>query len=237
AIAKTYSRADVVIVVPAVADDQWGSGDSRVLVSAAAKAGVAGLVLCSVINAGQMGGLAMLEPLRSMEEAFEAAKAGVRVASLVRCSLHIDMLWLFRRQIAVDHKICLSASGAARFVPLAGADAVHGLLNMLTDARFPPRTYELTGPEATDFVSVAGAAASLIDDAIVYKQISRAEMIAYLERQGESCDHAIALVADLLEAVDRGLFAKQCDDLKKLLGATPMSVGDYLEKNAGDFKP
>ncbi|KAJ2683767.1 hypothetical protein H4R19_006962, partial [Coemansia spiralis] len=200
-------------------------------------AGVAGLVLCSAINADKMGALPMLKPLHGMEKAFEAAKASVRVASLVRCSLHIDHMWLFRRQIATEHKICLPANGAAAFVPVAGADAAHGLCNMLTDPRFPPRTYELTGPEATDFAGVARTAASLIDSAIVYKQISRKVMVAYLEKQGETCGNAIAFLADMLEAVDKCLLAEKRGDLEELLGRKPMSVDAYLEKNASDFKP
>ncbi|KAJ1735321.1 hypothetical protein LPJ61_000607 [Coemansia biformis] len=236
-IAKAYGKADVVVISPPVGDDQWGQKGGSVFVSAAAEAKVAGLAMCSAINADQMSGLPMLEPLCEMEKAFDRAKAKVGVASLVRCSLHIDLLWLFRCQIASEHKICLSAGANARFVPLAGADAAHGLCNMLVDPRFPPRTYELTGPEAVDFEAVAHTAANQLDDDIAYKQIGRKEMVEYLAQQREICGNGIELVADMLEAVDRGLFAKHCGDLEELLGKKPMSVGAYLAKNASDFKP
>ncbi|KAJ2778217.1 hypothetical protein H4R18_004741 [Coemansia javaensis] len=235
-IAKAYSKADVVVVVPAFSDKHWGEGGC-VFVSAVAHAGVHGLALCSAIGAEHMEGLQMLAPLRKMEEAFERVKGKVKAASLVRCSLHIDMLWLFRRQIASEHAICLSASPSAKFAPAAGADCARGLCNMIVDPRFEPRTYVLTGPETVDFEAVARCAAGAIDESIHYKQVDRKEMAMYLEKQGEMCTNAIAVVGDTLAAVSKGLLDKQCRDLAELLGKQPMSVGAYLEKNASDFKP
>ncbi|KAJ2156730.1 hypothetical protein GGF46_004999 [Coemansia sp. RSA 552] len=236
AIADVYRKADVVVVVPPVCDDRWGEG-ACIFVSAAAKAQVKGLVLCSKVGAGEMRSLPALAPLHKLEEAFDMAKGQVGVASLLRCSLHIDLLWLFRRQIAKEHGICLASKHDARFAPLAGADAAAALCHMLVDPKVPAGIYNLTGPQPLTFECIARSAASLIDEEIHFKQVSREEMIQYLTQHEELCRGSIHFVADMLEAVSQGILDKHTDDLVKLLGKKPMTVDRYLEKNAGDFRP
>ncbi|KAJ2800453.1 hypothetical protein H4R20_004056 [Coemansia guatemalensis] len=235
-VAKAYSKADVVVVVPPVSDEKWEE-DACVFVSAVEKAKVKGLVLCSKIGVEKMGGFRMLEPLLKMEQAYEKVKGEVEAASLVRCSLHIDMLWLFRRQIASEHSIKLPASPDAKFAPLAEADGAQGLYNMLVDPKFPTGTYELTGPKQVDFKTITEHAASMIDNSITYKQIGRQEMEEYLMQQEDVCENVVCFLADMLEAVSKGLVEKCGGDLEKLLGKQPMSVERYLEKNADSFKP
>ncbi|KAJ2310373.1 hypothetical protein IWW52_005435 [Coemansia sp. RSA 2704] len=235
-IAEAYRKADVVVVVPPVSDDHWGQ-DSCVYVHAAAKAGVKGLALCSKINAVKMCKLPMLKPLHEMEKAFEEVKGKVEVASLMRCSLHIDVLWLFRAQIASKREICLSADAGAKFAPLVAADAARAMCHMLIDPNIPEGVYELTGPEKLDFKAVAHHAAKQIGEDISYKQINRKEMEQFLKEKIGMCDCHIAFIGDMLEALSMGLLDKHTEDLEELLGKKPMSVKKYLEKNANDFKP
>ncbi|KAJ2545609.1 hypothetical protein EV175_005806 [Coemansia sp. RSA 1933] len=236
-IVKAYSKADIVIVVPPVSDDKWCEGDPCVYLHAVEKAKVKGLVLCSKINIKELGNLPHIRPLCKMEEGFGKVKDKVKVASLVRCSFHIDMLWLFRRQIAMDHQLCLSADKKARFVPVVETDGARGLYNMLVDAKFPPATYELTGPDAIDFDGVVQSVSSAIDMDVNYNQVSREEVVEYLKTHCRLCHNVAEFIGDMLEAVSDGLLDKKTDDLRKLLGKTPMSVMDYMHKNANDFKP
>ncbi|KAJ2273441.1 hypothetical protein EV176_003322 [Coemansia sp. RSA 451] len=236
AIAKAYSKADVVVVLPPVSDDHWGK-DSCVFVSAAEKAKIKGLVLCSKINADQLDNLPMLKPLIQMEQAYHDIKGKIKVASLVRCSLHIDMLWLFRDQIASDGKICLPTNGRAKFAPLVESDASHALCRMLIDPNIPAGTYQLTGPEQLDFETVAQHAASKLDEEITFNEIERKDMEQFLKDKVKLCDNHIGYIGDMLEALSKGLLDKCTGDLEQLLGKQPMSVKKYFEKNANDFKP
>ncbi|KAI9472578.1 hypothetical protein LPJ78_004579 [Coemansia sp. RSA 989] len=234
AIADVYRKADVIVVVPPINDDHWGQ-DSCVFVSAAEKAQAKGLALCSKINAEHMGEFSMLKPLHEMEKAFHEIKSKFKAASLVRCSLHIDMLWLFRSQIASEKKICLPAKGNARFAPLTVRDGARALCHMLIDPKFPAGLYELTGHELTDFDGVAHDAASILDSEISFKEVERKEMEDYL--RGKLGENNIRFMGDMLEALNKGLLDKRTDHLKDLLGKQPLSVKEYFEKNAHDFKP
>ncbi|KAJ2849052.1 hypothetical protein IWW36_002908 [Coemansia brasiliensis] len=233
-IADAYRKADVVVVVPPIGDDHW-SKESCVFVSAAEKAQVKGLALCSKINAEHMNDFPMLEPLYEMEKTFHEIKGKFKAASLVRCSLHIDMLWLFRSQIASEKKICLSAKGDAKFAPLVQADGARALCHMLTNPKFPAGFYELTGHEPTSFDGIAHDAANMLDSEISFKEVERKEMESYL--RGKLCENHIRFIGDMLEALNRGLLDKHTDHLKDLLGKQPLSVKEYFEKNAHDFKP
>ncbi|KAJ2350778.1 hypothetical protein GGF43_004226 [Coemansia sp. RSA 2618] len=238
AIAEVYSKMDVVVVVPPVSDDNWGKDKGGcVFVSAAEKAKVKGLALCSEINADQLGDMPMLRPLCQMEQAFHEIKDKLKAASLVRCSLHIDLLCLFREQIASKRKICLPASGRAKFAPLVGSDAAQGMCRMLVDPKIPAGTYHLTGPEQLDFETVARHAAEMIDEEIAYEEIDRSSMEQFLKEKAKLCDSHIAFIGDILEALSKGMLEKRTGDLEQLLGKQPMSVEKYFEKNASDFKP
>ncbi|KAJ1732912.1 hypothetical protein LPJ72_003146 [Coemansia sp. Benny D160-2] len=236
-IVSEYKKVDVVVVVPPISDDKWCTGDPCVYIHAAEMAKVKGLVLCSKINIKELGNMASVKPLCKMEDAFEKVKSKIEVASLVRCSVHINIIWLFRRQIAVDSQISLSADKNARFVPLVEADGALGLCNMLVDPKFPPGTYELTGPEAVDFNGVAHSMSRAIDTDVSYNQIDRNAVVEYLKTKSHVPHNAAEFIGDMLDAVSNGLFDKKTDDLCKLIGKAPMSVKDYMHKNADEFKP
>ncbi|KAJ2830587.1 hypothetical protein FBU31_002457 [Coemansia sp. 'formosensis'] len=237
-ICDAYSKVDVVIVVPPVSDAHWGKGDDCcVYLHAAVKAGVKGLVLCSKMNADKMQGLKMLAPLHVMEETLRKIKDKFRCVSLVHCSVDIDHLWLFRDQVAKEHKLCLPVDKDAKFAPFVAQDAAHGLYNMLTDEKFPPGIYELTGPEKLTFVDVVHKVSGAVDKNIEYEHISRKDMERYLHRQGEVCENEICFIGDIFEAVSMKMLCDQTDDLEKLLDHEPTTVKKFLEKNSKDFMP
>ncbi|KAJ2005849.1 hypothetical protein H4R26_001725 [Coemansia thaxteri] len=237
AICDAYHKADVVIVVPPVSDEHWAKKDGCVYLHAATKAGVKGLVLCSKINADKMRDLKMLAPLHEMEMTLEKIRNQIECVSLLRCSLHTDMLWLFRHQIAEDRKLCLSVGKDAKCAPMVEKDGAHGLYNMLTDSKFPPGVYELTGPEKVSMADMAHKASSAIGKDIKYEHVSRKDMEHYLHKQDEICSSEICFIGDLLEAMGKNVLDVCTDDLKKLLQQDPMSVKEFLEKNSKDFKP
>ncbi|KAJ2407871.1 hypothetical protein GGI10_004930 [Coemansia sp. RSA 2530] len=236
-ICDAYGKADVVVVVPPVSDTHWGKGDCCVYLHAAVKANVKGLVLCSKINASKMRDMKMLAPFYAMEEALSQVKDQIKCVSMVRCSLDIDLLWLFRHEIAKEHTLCLPVDRDAKFAPLVMEDGARGLYNMLTHAQFPAGIYELTGPEKLTFVDVAHKASSAVGKKIEYEHISRKDMEHYLHRQGEICENEICFIGDLFEAVSKSLLCEQTDDLKRLLSHEPTTVKKFLEKNSKDFKP
>ncbi|KAJ2015494.1 hypothetical protein GGI06_003293 [Coemansia sp. S85] len=121
-ICDAYGKADVVVVVPPVSDTHWGKGDCCVYLHAAVKANVKGLVLCSKINASKMRDMKMLAPFYAMEEALSQVKDQIKCVSMVRCSLDIDLLWLFRHEIAKEHTLCLPVDRDAKFAPLVMED-------------------------------------------------------------------------------------------------------------------
>ncbi|KAI9503550.1 hypothetical protein GGI25_003673 [Coemansia spiralis] len=236
-IVEAYCKVDIVVVMPPVSDEKWHHGDPCVFLHAAEKAKVKGLVLCSKINIKELSNMPNLKPLCKMEEGFAKIKDKVEVASLVRCSVHIDMLWLFRHQIAEKHRLCLPAKKDAKFAPLVETDAAHGLCNMLLDPKLPPGIYELTGPDVVDFDKVVECVSSAIDEDIDYNKVDRHEMVEYLKHRKEICSNGAEFIGDFLEAVSKGLLTKKTDDLHKMLGKAPMSIQDYAQKNAKDFKP
>ncbi|KAJ2323586.1 hypothetical protein GGI00_005581 [Coemansia sp. RSA 2681] len=238
AICDAYGKADVVVVVPPVSDKHWGKGDDCcVYLHAAVKAEVKGLALCSKTNADKMREMKMLAPLHAMEETLVKIKDKIKCVSLVRCSLHVDLLWLFRHQVAKEHKLRLSVDKDAKFTPLVEEDGAHALYNMLTDSRFPAGIYELTGPEKLTFVDVAHRASSIVDKKIDYEHVGRKDMEHFLHNQGEISDNEICFIGDLFEAVCKKMLCEQTDDLKRLLNREPMTVKKFLEKNSKDFKP
>ncbi|KAJ2861798.1 hypothetical protein GGH94_004671 [Coemansia aciculifera] len=236
-ICDAYGKADVVVVVPPVSDKHWGKEDCCVYLHAAVKAEVKGLVLCSKINADKMREMKMLAPLYAMEEALHKIKDKIKCVSMLRCSLDIDLMWVFRQQVAKQHKLCLSVDKDAKFAPLVMEDGARGLYNMLTDEKFPAGIYELTGPEKLTFVDVAHKISSAVDKKIEYEHVSRKDMERYLHHQGEICENEICFIGDIFEAVSKKMLCEQTDDLKRLLDHEPMTVKKFLEKNSRDFKP
>ncbi|KAJ1897273.1 hypothetical protein GGI09_004616 [Coemansia sp. S100] len=237
AICDAYGKADVVVVVPPVSDKGWGKGDCCVYLHAAVKAEVKGLVLCSKVNADKMREMKMLAPLYAMEEALHKIKDKIKCVSMVRCSFDIDLLWLFRDQVAKKHKLCLSVDKDAKFAPLVAEDCAHGLYNMLTNEKFPAGIYELTGPEKLSFVDVAHKVSSAVDKKIEYEHVSRKDVEHYLHHQGEICENEICFIGDLFEAVSKKMLCEQTDDLARLLDHEPMTVKQFFSKNAKDFNP
>ncbi|KAJ2892313.1 hypothetical protein GGI21_002228, partial [Coemansia aciculifera] len=237
-ICEAYEKADVVVVVPPVSDKHWGKGDDCcVYLHAAAKAHVKGLVLCSKTNASKMHDMKMLAPLHVMEETLAKIKDKIKCVSLVRCSLHADLLWLFRHQVAKEHTLYLSVDKDAHVTPLVEEDGACAIYNMLTDEKFPAGIYELTGPEKLTFTDIAHRASSAVGKKIEYKHISRKDMERYLHHQGEICDNEVCFIGDLLEAIDKKLLCEKTDDLKRLLSHEPTTVKKFLEKNSKDFMP
>ncbi|KAJ2229653.1 hypothetical protein H4R99_005119 [Coemansia sp. RSA 1722] len=235
-IVHAYKKADVVVVVPPVSEHAWGE-KSVAYVLAAKEAKVKGLVLCSKINVKDMANMPMLEPLAKMEEAYDQVKGHMKAASLVRCSLHIDVLWLFRHQIASERKICLPVRHDAKCAPMAEMDGAHALCNMLIDPKHKPGVYELTGPETLSFDGIAHQASSAIGTEIDYEQVSHEDADRYLKHRKEITGNEIHFICSIFKAVSEGKLAKQTDDLKCLLGEDPHTVKAYLHKNADDFKP
>ncbi|KAJ2376137.1 hypothetical protein IW150_002158 [Coemansia sp. RSA 2607] len=235
-IVDMYRKVDIVIVVPPVNEHRWGDS-SVAYVLAAKEANVKGLVLCSKINVKELSEMKMLAPLCKMEEAYERVKSSMKAASLVRCSMHIDMLWLFRHQIAEKHKICLPIGKEAECAPLAQADGAHALCNMLLHSKYKPGVYELTGPEKLNFKDIAHEASSAIGVEINYEQIDSKQMEEYLKHHHEICENEIMFMCDLFKAISKNMLTKKTDDLKKMLDSSPHTVKSFLKKNARDFKP
>ncbi|KAJ1720984.1 hypothetical protein LPJ53_004441 [Coemansia erecta] len=235
-IVDMYRKVDIVVVVPPVSEHRWGDS-SVAYVLAAKEANVKGLVLCSKINSKELSEMNMLAPLYKMEEAYERVKSSMKAASLVRCSLHIDMLWLFRRQIAAKQKICLPISTEAKCAPLAEADGARALCNMLLHSKYKPGVYELTGPEKLSFEEIAHEASSAIGVEIGYEHIDSKQMEEYLKQHHEICDNQIMFICDLFKAISKDMLSKKTDDLKKMLDGSPHTVKSFLKKNASDFKP
>ncbi|KAJ2720448.1 hypothetical protein GGI07_004594 [Coemansia sp. Benny D115] len=235
-IVKVYRNADIVIVVPPINEHRWGES-SVGYVFAAKAADVKGLVLCSKINAKEMKHLPALEPLHKMEVAYEQVKDHMKAASLVRCNVHIDVLWLFRHQIAKERKLCLSADAETKFAPLTAMDGAHGLLNMLLHSKHKPGVYEITGPEKLTFKDVAHEVGKAVGKDVEYKEVSHQQVMEYLEHMHEVGKNEIEFICDMLKAVSKKMMDKKTDDLEKLLDKEPMSVKHFLKKNANDFKP
>ncbi|KAJ1644699.1 hypothetical protein LPJ64_003653 [Coemansia asiatica] len=235
-IVRAYKKADVVVIVPPVSEHSW-SEKSVAYVLAAKEAKVKGLVLCSKINIKEMANMPMLQPLAKMEEAYDQVKDHMKAASLVRCSMHIDVLWLLRHQIASEHKICLPVRHDAKCAPMAEMDGARALCNMLFDPKHKPGVYELTGPETMNFDDIAHQASSAIDSDIGYEQVDHQKFIEYLKHRKEISDNEIHFIGNILCAISDDKLDKQTDDLKKLLGEDPHTVKGYLQKNADDFKP
>lgn len=236
-IHEAYQQADVVVVVPPINDEKWGKGHSSIYVKAAEKAKVRGLVLCSKINPKELKGFEMLEPLCEMEQALEELKGKIECVSLIRCSVHIDLLWLFRHQIAKKHELCLPVTKNARFAPLTECDSAEALYRMLVESKFPTGIYELTGPEEVNFDYIAQYMSKAVGKSIKYEHVKGQEMEHYLKQRKELSEHEIRFICEMLEAVSKEMFSKKTDDLKKLLEREPMSVEHYLKKNSNEFKP
>ncbi|KAJ1943357.1 hypothetical protein FBU59_002936 [Linderina macrospora] len=237
AIVSAYHKADIVVVVPPVSDEQFMHGGTEVFVDAAGEANVSGLVVCTKLNIEQLAELPALKPIKAYEDAYERTKGKVKYASLVRCPLHLDMLWLVRQQIAVEHKLRLPVDPQAKFTAIIEADGARALYNILVDEKFKPGTYELTGSEVLTFSHVARAASEVFGRAIEYAKVGKQELIEYLSKRSEVSENEAIFVVDMLEAVSRGYLSAKNNTLKDMLGKDPMDFVSYLEHNAKDFRP
>ncbi|MBG6092164.1 NmrA family NAD(P)-binding protein [Actinomadura viridis] len=101
----------------------------------------------------------------------------------------------------------------------------------LTDEAHAGQVYELTGPEALSFRTVASLISEASGREVRYTPVDRATYAGLLTRQGYP-DDVVEAVADLMEAIARGAGEPVADGVSRALGRPPRPFADYVKEAA-----
>lgn len=120
-----------------------------------------------------------------------------------------------------------SAEGREAFIDVA--DIADVAVAALTSDAHTGRVYELTGPEALSFRTIASLISEATGREIHYAPVGRATYLDILVQQGFP-DEAAQAVTNLMESIAHGVGDRVTDDVRRVLGRPPPLFADYARK-------
>lgn len=166
-------------------------------------------------------------PYRQVEIALE--KSGTPYV-ILRPNWFSDNLHLFWKEGIVQGQIALpAAEGKSSFIDVR--DIAESAAAALTTDRFNNQAFNLTGPQALDYVQVAQLLSDVLGKSIVYKPIDDQTFIESLVSAGMSREYG-AFLAGIFYPVREGWAGAVTDHVQTLTGSAPRSLATYVQDNA-----
>ncbi|OMI36280.1 NmrA family NAD(P)-binding protein [Streptomyces sparsogenes] len=122
-----------------------------------------------------------------------------------------------------------AGEGREAFVDVA--DIADVAVAALTGDAHAGQVYEVTGPEALSFRTVAALISEASGREVRYTPVDRDTYVAALSGQGYP-DDTVRAVADLMEAIGRGAGETVGDGVRRALGRPPRSFADFVKEAA-----
>jgi uncharacterized protein YbjT (DUF2867 family) len=140
------------------------------------------------------------------------------------------------RSIALQNRI-LAPFGTGRNSAIAALDVARVIAEILGDPdRHVGRTYQLTGPVSQDMDAVARAFSTALGRTISYVDVPLETWKEQLAAFGMP-PHVAAHVATMAVLHQENRYDRRSNDVEELTGVPPMSVQEFVERNAAAFAP
>jgi uncharacterized protein YbjT (DUF2867 family) len=154
--------------------------------------------------------------------------------TLLRASFFVQNLAEVHRADIVerDELFVPAGDGKTSFVDARDLGEIAAIV--LTESGHANRAYDLTGPEALDYETVAATFSDVLDRPITYPRPSLPAFAARLYRRGEPLGF-VALTCGIYTTVRLGLAARVTEDSRRLLGRRPRPLRTFVEDYAAEF--
>lgn len=163
-----------------------------------------------------------------------------RVAPVSLCEVGKAMLYMMLRHEHGDAFVpspetddCGAAASARPLSERLAAIELHQQEQSTSGVRM----LNMTGLDLVTGTAMAEKCGHAIGERVQLKAMSSDEFAKCLKQLGELPDEYISVLKQIAEVIAKGMWARKCDDLHKILERKPMSVEKYFEHNRSDFKP
>jgi uncharacterized protein YbjT (DUF2867 family) len=127
--------------------------------------------------------------------------------------------------------------GRGKNSAIAAADVARVIAEILSEpAEHIGQTYHLTGPVSQDMDAVARDFSAALGRTISYVNVPLEVMKGQLATFGMP-PHVVAHVATMAELHQDNRYDRFSNDVERLTGIRPMSVREFVQKNAHAFAP
>lgn len=198
-------------------------------VDAASRVGVGHVVYLSVLGAGTNP----LVPHHRIERRIR--KSGVASTYLRAAYFMQNLLETHRHEIVSDDEICVPA-GSGTVGLIDGSDIAAVAACALTESGHTNHAYDLTGPDALDFATVADVFSDVLGRRIEYTNPSTFQFIRRMRSRDLPWPFIAVMVAIYLPT-KLGVSGRVTSDVTKILGRSPISLREFVRKNEGAFQP
>lgn len=140
------------------------------------------------------------------------------------------------RGVAMQDRL-LAPFGKGKNSAIAAVDVARVVAEVLSDpAAHIGRTYHLTGPVSQDMDAVAAEFSAALGRTISYVDIPLASWKEQLAAFGMP-PHVASHVATMAELHQANRYDRFSNDVERLTGAPPMSIREFVQRNAAAFAP
>jgi NAD(P)H dehydrogenase (quinone) len=153
--------------------------------------------------------------------------------SVARASIYSEffMRWLTPARISGEIRL---PAGDGR-ISLVSRTDVGRCLAALAVAPPTGRHHDLTGPEALDLATIAAQTGAEFGRPVLYAEVTPAEHYREMAEAGEEPWWAHAF-SSMFESVRQGRWATVTDEVARLTGRRPLSIGDLLAEQSAAHK-
>jgi NAD(P)H dehydrogenase (quinone) len=183
-LSEAFAGAERLLIISTSADNALRVEEHRRAIAAARQAGVGHIHYTSIV---QRAGSKFLPTKGHLQTEADLAQSGLR-STILRNGQYMENLPMFLRIGMDGDTIALPPDGPTAWVALD--DLAEGIARILAapdgEEREPARALTLTGPEAVDFLFIAGLLSRILGRPIGRKNISDQEFIRRAVEAGMS---------------------------------------------------
>ncbi|WP_049804940.1 SDR family oxidoreductase [Natrinema pellirubrum] len=155
--------------------------------------------------------------------------------TLLRSSFFMQNLLEVHRPDIVERNEIFVPAGRGETSFVDARDIGEAAAVVLTESGHTNRAYDLTGPEALDYGTVATICSDVLDRPITYPNPSLLAFARRMRRRGKPLGF-IALMCGIYTTARLGLAARVTEDSRRLLGRPPRTMRAFIEDYAAEFQ-
>lgn len=210
---------DMLFMVSA-AEEEDRVATHRILVDAAAAAGVGQIVYTSFLGAAPDAGFLLGRDHWHTEEYIRQSGMGW---TFLRDNLYLDLV-----PALVEDGVIRGPAGTGRLSAVAQADVARSAAAILRSPEdYAGRVYRLTGSEAFTLAEAAAIISELTPATVRFEDESYEEALASRAHHGAPRWQVEAWISTYT-AIARGEMAEVSDDVERLTGRAPLTLGQLL---------
>lgn len=147
------------------------------------------------------------------------------------------LLYPWQLPLLRDRGVLRLPVGRGRHAPIAAEDQGRVIAAILQDpAGHAGQTYPLFGPVEMDHERIAAELTEALGRRIVFEDVAIAEYCASLRSQGVPA-YVVQHLGGAMADYQRGVMAGMNDNVERLSGRKPMSVGEFARAHVAELNP